>query len=125
MPCSGISRNRLRGCIIQEMSFGPRDSLGERHCSFCRKSEKTVGWLISNSSDYPRVYICAECIRVSSQILEEKEDPIVGNPLLLEFLAASEQWIAVESSGQDATKKLSNVRRIASLMFADSVQHGT
>lgn len=38
-------------------------------CSFCRKPEGIVGKLISNPSDYPRAYICDECIMVCNYIL--------------------------------------------------------
>jgi hypothetical protein len=40
-------------------------------CSFCRKSEDVVGKLISSPSDYPRAFICDECIAVCNFILEE------------------------------------------------------
>jgi ATP-dependent protease Clp ATPase subunit len=96
----------------------------ELRCSFWHKSQKDVGKLISSPDDYPRSYICDECIAVCNQILEDekdpKRDPIVGNPLLSEFLGATEQWIAAESKGHDVTEQLSQMRRIAHLMFADS-----
>ena len=38
---------------------GSDDSL---RCSFCHKSQDVVGKLISSPSDYPRAYICDECI---------------------------------------------------------------
>jgi hypothetical protein len=40
-------------------------------CSFCHKSQDTVGKLISSPSDYPRAYICDECIAVCYSILED------------------------------------------------------
>ena len=92
----------------------------ELRCSFCHKGQKAVGKLISSPSDYPRSYICNECIAVCNGILEEKEDPIPGNPLLSEFLDATERWIAAESKGEDVTEQLAQMRRIASLMFAES-----
>jgi len=39
-------------------------------CSFCHKSQGVVKALISSPSDYPRAYICDECIAVCSSILE-------------------------------------------------------
>jgi ATP-dependent protease Clp ATPase subunit len=100
--------------------LGLHKTQDELRCSFCRKSQKAGGKLISSPSDYPRAYICDECIGTCQLILEEEKDPIVGNPLLSEFLDATEQWIAAESKGQDVTEELSQMRRIASLMFADS-----
>ena len=40
-------------------------------CSFCQKVESDVAKLISNPSDYPRAYICDECISVCASILED------------------------------------------------------
>lgn len=45
-------------------------------CSFCHKSQDVVGKLISFPSDYPRAYICDECISVCNAIMEdEKTEP--------------------------------------------------
>lgn len=62
-------------------------------CSFCGKDQNAVGKLVSNASEYHRVYICEECIAVCAQISQEKEDPFFGNPLLSEFLDSAEQWV--------------------------------
>ncbi len=43
----------------------------ERKCSFCHKSQDVVGKLISSPSDYPRAYICDECIAVCNSIMED------------------------------------------------------
>ena len=40
-------------------------------CSFCHKEQETVGKLISSPSDYPRAYICDECVVVCNSILED------------------------------------------------------
>jgi hypothetical protein len=40
-------------------------------CSFCHKSQDVVTKLISSPSDYPRSYICDECIAVCNSILED------------------------------------------------------
>jgi len=42
-------------------------------CSFCHKSQDVVGKLISSPSDYPRAYICDECIAVCNSILADDE----------------------------------------------------
>jgi ATP-dependent Clp protease ATP-binding subunit ClpX len=50
-------------------------------CSFCQKSEERVGKLISSPSEYPRAYICDECVRVCYFILEDdREDGEAQNP---------------------------------------------
>ena len=40
-------------------------------CSFCHKAQDVVGKLISSPSEYPRAYICDECIAVCNSILED------------------------------------------------------
>src|ERR1700721_2723082 len=47
---------------------GPDESL---RCSFCHKSQDAVAKLISSPSDYPRAYICDECVAVCNSILED------------------------------------------------------
>ena len=42
-------------------------------CSFCHKTQEQVEKLISSPSDYPRAYICNECVGVCQQILEEEK----------------------------------------------------
>ncbi len=43
-------------------------------CSFCHKTHEQVEKLISSPSDYPRAYICNECVKVCHQILEDEEN---------------------------------------------------
>src|ERR1039458_1109032 len=47
---------------------GPEEAL---RCSFCHKSQGAVAKLISSPSDYPRAYICDECVAVCNSILED------------------------------------------------------
>jgi ATP-dependent Clp protease ATP-binding subunit ClpX len=47
---------------------GSDDSL---RCSFCHKTQEAVAKLISSPSDYPRAYICDECVAVCNSILED------------------------------------------------------
>ena len=47
---------------------GPDEIL---RCSFCHKSQDVVGKLISTPSDYPKAYICDECVAVCNSILED------------------------------------------------------
>jgi ATP-dependent Clp protease ATP-binding subunit ClpX len=50
--------------------FNPDDSL---RCSFCHKTQEQVEKLISAPSDFPRAYICDECVAVCRQILEDEK----------------------------------------------------
>jgi ATP-dependent Clp protease ATP-binding subunit ClpX len=51
----------------------------ELRCSFCHKSQDVVGKLISSPSDYPRAYICNECIAVCNSIMDDdKPEPAPG-----------------------------------------------
>src|SRR6201993_44226 len=40
-------------------------------CAFCHKSQDSVAKLISSPSDYPRAYICDECVAVCNSILDD------------------------------------------------------
>jgi ATP-dependent Clp protease ATP-binding subunit ClpX len=75
-------------------------------CSFCHKSQDVVGKLISSPSDYPRAYICDECIAVCNSILEDDRSaqPHGGAPRLLKPLELKE-YLDQYVIGQDATKK--------------------
>ncbi len=42
-------------------------------CSFCHKNQEIVGKLISTPGDYPKSYICDECVAVCNSILEEDQ----------------------------------------------------
>jgi ATP-dependent Clp protease ATP-binding subunit ClpX len=75
-------------------------------CSFCHKSQDVVGKLISSPSDYPRAYICDECIAVCNSILEDDrtEQPLASPaklPKPLELKEYLDQYVI----GQEATKK--------------------
>jgi ATP-dependent protease Clp ATPase subunit len=102
-------------------------------CSFCQKSEKTVGRLISSPSDYPRAFICDECVLICASILEDDKaeaeapeaalddgrpwHPLLAHPRASELMEAVEYWIREESLGNDAAAALAEVRRIASSMM--------
>ncbi len=75
-------------------------------CSFCHKSQDVVGKLISSPSDYPRAYICDECIAVCNSILEDDKAETPGGiphriPKPLEVKESLDQYVI----GQEATKK--------------------
>ena len=75
-------------------------------CSFCHKSQDVVGKLISSPSDYPRAYICDECIAVCNSILEDDktDQPAATSgkfPKPLEVKEFLDQYVI----GQDATKR--------------------
>ena len=75
-------------------------------CSFCHKTQDAVGKLISSPSDFPRAYICDECIAVCNSILEDdrQEQPYGTShklPKPLELKEYLDQYVI----GQEATKK--------------------
>jgi ATP-dependent Clp protease ATP-binding subunit ClpX len=49
-------------------------------CSFCHKSQDAVAKLISSPSDYPRAYICDECVAVCNSILEDDRTETTAGP---------------------------------------------
>ena len=75
-------------------------------CSFCHKAQDVVGKLISSPSEYPRAYICDECIAVCNSILEDDKAERSGTgltklPKPLELKEYLEQYVI----GQDSVKK--------------------
>jgi ATP-dependent Clp protease ATP-binding subunit ClpX len=83
--------------------FTPEDPLC---CSFCHKTQEQVEKLISSPSEYPRSYICNECVGVCQQILEDekREQSSPANrrlPRPPEIKAFLDGYVI----GQDKTKK--------------------
>ena len=76
-------------------------------CSFCHKSQDAVAKLISSPSDYPRAYICDECVAVCNSILEDdRTEAATGAapthlPKPLEVKSFLDEYVI----GQDQTKK--------------------
>ncbi len=77
-------------------------------CSFCHKSQDAVTKLISSPSDYPRAYICDECVGVCNSILEDDRSEIAAAtaapaqlPKPLEVKTFLDEYVI----GQHETKK--------------------
>src|SRR6202034_1323493 len=84
---------------------GPEEAA---RCSFCHKSQDAVAKLISSPSDYPRAYICDECVAVCNSILDDDRSGEVpattaaGHlPKPTEVKAFLDEYVI----GQDPTKK--------------------
>jgi len=83
---------------------GTEESL---RCSFCHKSQDAVAKLISSPSDYPRAYICDECVAVCNSILEDDRTEAQPGaapahlPKPHEVKAFLDEYVI----GQDQTKK--------------------
>ncbi len=76
-------------------------------CSFCHKSQDAVAKLISSPSDYPRAYICDECVAVCNSILEDdrSETPAGAAPTHLPKPLEVRAFLDEYVIGQDQTKK--------------------
>jgi ATP-dependent Clp protease ATP-binding subunit ClpX len=75
-------------------------------CSFCHKSQDVVGKLISSPSDYPRAYICDECIAVCNSILEDdKVDQPGGLPHRIPKPLEVKEFLDQYVIGQEPSKK--------------------
>ncbi len=83
---------------------GSDDSL---RCSFCHKTQDVVAKLISSPSDYPRAYICDECVAVCNSILEDdrSETPPGAAPAHLPKPQEVKAFLDEYVIGQDQTKK--------------------
>jgi ATP-dependent Clp protease ATP-binding subunit ClpX len=69
----------LAGGAMRFLRRHEKSTDGTLRCSFCRKPEDVVGKLISNY-DYPRAYICDECVMVCCSILEYDEPEPTNRP---------------------------------------------
>src|SRR6201995_1404943 len=85
----------------------PRGSDETLRCSFCHKSQDAVAKLISSPSDYPRAYICDECVAVCNSILDDDRTEAQPGaapthlPKPQEVKAFLDEYVI----GQDITKK--------------------
>jgi len=75
-------------------------------CSFCHKSQDAVGKLIASPSDYPRAYICDECIAVCNSILaDDRPERAYGGPQKLPKPLEIKEYLDQYVIGQEAAKK--------------------
>jgi ATP-dependent Clp protease ATP-binding subunit ClpX len=76
-------------------------------CSFCHKSQDAVAKLISSPSDYPRAYICDECVAVCNSILEDDRTatPQSTTPNQLPKPQEVKTFLDEYVIGQEQTKK--------------------
>jgi ATP-dependent Clp protease ATP-binding subunit ClpX len=76
-------------------------------CSFCHKSQDAVAKLISSPSDYPRAYICDECVAVCNSILEDDRTatPPASTPNQLPKPQEVKVFLDEYVIGQEQTKK--------------------
>jgi ATP-dependent Clp protease ATP-binding subunit ClpX len=76
-------------------------------CSFCHKSQDAVAKLISSPSDYPRAYICDECVAVCNSILEDDRTatPTAAVPNQLPKPQEVKTFLDEYVIGQEQTKK--------------------
>jgi len=76
-------------------------------CSFCHKSQDAVAKLISSPSDYPRAYICDECVAVCNSILEDDRaaTPVASTPNQLPKPQEVKTFLDEYVIGQEQTKK--------------------
>ncbi len=85
----------------------PRGNDDTLRCSFCHKSQDAVAKLISSPSDYPRAYICDECVAVCNSILEDdrSETPAGVAPTHLPKPQEVKAFLDEYVIGQEQTKK--------------------
>ena len=76
-------------------------------CSFCHKSQDAVAKLISSPSDYPRAYICDECVAVCNSILDDdrSETHAAAAPNTLPKPQEVRVFLDEYVIGQEQTKK--------------------
>jgi len=86
-------------------------------CSFCHKSQDAVAKLISSPSDYPRAFICDECVAVCNSILEDDRTatPQAPTPNQLPKPQEVKAFLDEYVIGQEQTKKEASGRGLQPL----------
>src|SRR5215468_3180105 len=99
-----INRSLSRGeALAHVKKYSPDEPL---RCSFCHKTQEQVEKLISSPSDYPRAYICNECVGVCQTILEdEKREQAAAPARRLPRPPEIKQFLDSYVIGQERTKK--------------------
>jgi ATP-dependent Clp protease ATP-binding subunit ClpX len=99
----GRLKNQERNTAVKTRS-GSDEML---RCSFCHKSQDAVAKLISSPSDYPRAYICDECVQVCNSILEDDRTatPAAAVPNQLPKPQEVKNFLDEYVIGQEQTKK--------------------
>jgi hypothetical protein len=69
LPGSPIENGGWRKVL--GMSVKTTESGGTPRCSFCHRSQDDVAYLIASPTDYPRAYICDECVEFCHSALSE------------------------------------------------------
>jgi len=90
-------------------------------CSFCHKSQDAVAKLISSPSDYPRAYICDECVAVCNSILEDdraETHATAASPNHLPKPQEVKTFLDQYVIGQEQTKK-----KLAVAVYNHQVEH--
>src|SRR5579859_1332846 len=101
MVAGGSAPDPYEGAAVKPRS--PEETL---RCSFCQKSQDAVAKLISSPSDYPRAYICDECIAVCNSIIEDdRHEQSYGTPGKLPRPLELKEYLDQYVIGQEATKK--------------------
>jgi ATP-dependent protease Clp ATPase subunit len=87
---------------------------------------------MSTPGDYPRAYICDECVAICQSILEEEKagpeltqngpavsenHSLLKHPLASSLMQAIENWVCEESMGKDWVAAFGDVRRLAIQMI--------
>lgn len=102
-------------------------------CSFCHQPQALKRKLISSPSDYPRAYICSECVEVCQAIIEDDQPqpslvnesgephPLLSHPLASEAMDCIAQWILQEKLRQPAFEQLNRLRDVATRMIQSNV----
>ncbi len=94
--------------VLKEAGVKSRSGNDEvLRCSFCHKSQDAVAKLISSPSDYPRAYICDECVAVCNSILEDDrtETHSAAAPSQLPKPQEVKTFLDEYVIGQEQTKK--------------------
>jgi ATP-dependent protease Clp ATPase subunit len=83
------------------MFVKPTEPGGTPRCSFCHRSQDDVANLIASPTDYPRAYICDECIEVCRSLLGKiRSEPQAGPSAKHDLLCLASHIIKCPKCGE-------------------------
>ena len=83
------------------MSVKTTESRGTPLCSFCHRSQDDVAYLVASPTDYPRAYICDECVEFCHSILgESRSEPQAGQSPKRDLLRLASHIIKCPRCGE-------------------------
>jgi enamine deaminase RidA (YjgF/YER057c/UK114 family) len=82
------------------MAVHATDPEGNPCCSWCHLPKDRVAFLVASPTDYPRVYICDECIEVCHSILEKRRSEVQSKQVVPVSVMGEPEFFVTRGYGE-------------------------